>query len=128
MFNLMDYPLLVLVVALPVFWAASRLGRRLRERQTPWDAESDGDYRFILGGTLTLLGLLVGFTFLACIIVERPALIEFLKQAILALAFILWGIVMLLFGLIMFIMGRRQKWQDDPVDPRPWEKNNIPRP
>jgi hypothetical protein len=38
-----------------------------------------------------------------------------------------WGIVMLLFGLIMFIMGRRQKWQDDPVDPRPWEKNNLPR-
>ena len=38
-----------------------------------------------------------------------------------------WGIVMVLFGLIMFFMGRRKRWQDDPVDPRPWEKNNRPR-
>ena len=33
-----------------------------------------------------------------------------------------WGLIMFLFGLIMFFVGRRQKWQDDPVDPRPWEK------
>ncbi len=32
-----------------------------------------------------------------------------------------WGVVMFLFGLIMFLVGRRQKWQDDPVNPRPWE-------
>jgi len=35
---------------------------------------------------------------------------------------LIWGIVMLVFGLIMFIAGRRQKWQDDPVSPRPWER------
>jgi hypothetical protein len=34
-----------------------------------------------------------------------------------------WGLVMFLFGLIMFLVGRRQKWQDDPVNPRPWERN-----
>jgi hypothetical protein len=34
-----------------------------------------------------------------------------------------WGVVMLVFGLVMFIVGRRQKWQDDPVNPRPWEKD-----
>ena len=34
-----------------------------------------------------------------------------------------WGLVMFVFGLIMFFVGRRQKWQDDPVDPRPWEKD-----
>jgi hypothetical protein len=33
-----------------------------------------------------------------------------------------WGLIMFVFGLIMFLVGRRQKWQDDPVDPRPWEK------
>ncbi len=33
-----------------------------------------------------------------------------------------WGVIMFVFGLIMFVVGRRQKWQDDPVDPRPWEK------
>jgi hypothetical protein len=39
-----------------------------------------------------------------------------------------WGLLMFLFGLIMFYVGRRQKWQDDPVDPRPWErKGGVPR-
>ncbi|HMG02762.1 MAG TPA: hypothetical protein VK596_06490 [Edaphobacter sp.] len=33
-----------------------------------------------------------------------------------------WGLVMFLFGLTMYLVGRRQKWQDDPVNPRPWEK------
>jgi hypothetical protein len=34
---------------------------------------------------------------------------------------------MFVFGLVMFYMGRRQKWQDDPVNPRPWEKESRPR-
>jgi hypothetical protein len=37
---------------------------------------------------------------------------------------LIWGVVMLIFGLIMFIAGRRQKWQDDPVSPRPWERES----
>ena len=37
-----------------------------------------------------------------------------------------WGAVMFVFGLIMFIVGRRQKWQDDPVNPRPWEQGDRP--
>ena len=32
-----------------------------------------------------------------------------------------WGVIMFVFGLVMFIVGKRQKWQDDPVNPRPWE-------
>ena len=32
-----------------------------------------------------------------------------------------WGLLMALFGAVMYIVGRRQKWQDDPVNPRPWE-------
>ena len=39
---------------------------------------------------------------------------------------LVWGIVMVLFGAIMFFVGRRQKWQDDPVNPRPWEKSGRP--
>ncbi|HTD96995.1 MAG TPA: hypothetical protein VK627_08695 [Edaphobacter sp.] len=39
-----------------------------------------------------------------------------------------WGALMFLFGLIMFLVGRRQKWQDDPVNPRPWEADSNPRP
>jgi len=33
-----------------------------------------------------------------------------------------WGLIMFVFGLIMFAVGRRQKWQDDPMNPRPWER------
>lgn len=38
-----------------------------------------------------------------------------------------WGIVMLVFGAVMFYFGRQQKWQDDPVTPRPWERGEGPR-
>jgi len=37
---------------------------------------------------------------------------------------LIWGILMVVFGAIMFIAGRRQKWQDDPVTHRPWEREN----
>jgi hypothetical protein len=33
-----------------------------------------------------------------------------------------WGLLMFLFGLVMFVVGRRQKWHDDPVNARPWER------
>ena len=33
-----------------------------------------------------------------------------------------WGLLMFIFGMVMFLIGRRQKWQDDPVNPRPWER------
>jgi hypothetical protein len=33
-----------------------------------------------------------------------------------------WGAIMFVFGAIMFAVGRKKKWQDDPVTPRPSEK------
>jgi len=36
-----------------------------------------------------------------------------------------WGGIMFAFGAIMFFVGKRQKWQDDPVNPRPWEKGDA---
>jgi hypothetical protein len=39
---------------------------------------------------------------------------------------LIWGAAMVVFGAIMFFVGRRQKWQDDPVSPRPWEKGDSP--
>ncbi len=33
---------------------------------------------------------------------------------------------MLVFGLIMFLVGRRQKWQDDPVTPAPGRRDGPP--
>ena len=38
-----------------------------------------------------------------------------------------WGLIMFLFGLVMFVVGRRQKWQDDPINPRPWERDQAPK-
>ena len=35
-----------------------------------------------------------------------------------------WGLLMTVFGLAMFLLGRRKKWQDDPVTPRPWERGD----
>jgi len=41
---------------------------------------------------------------------------------------LIWGLIMFVFGMTMYLVGRRQKWHDDPVNPRPWErKNRIPR-
>jgi multisubunit Na+/H+ antiporter MnhG subunit len=34
-----------------------------------------------------------------------------------------WGVIMFVFGAIMFFVGKRQKWQDDPINPRPWERD-----
>jgi hypothetical protein len=39
-----------------------------------------------------------------------------------------WGLVMFVFGLVMFLVGRRVRWQDDPVTPRPWERGRKRRP
>ncbi|MGA1981766.1 MAG: hypothetical protein ABSG84_04775 [Acidobacteriaceae bacterium] len=41
---------------------------------------------------------------------------------------LLWGGVMVVFGAIMFFVGKRQKWQDDPVSPRPWEHESDAKP
>ncbi|HEY4380439.1 MAG TPA: hypothetical protein VGN01_08850 [Acidobacteriaceae bacterium] len=35
-----------------------------------------------------------------------------------------WGGIMFVFGAIMFYVGKRQKWQNDPVTPRPWERES----
>ena len=39
-----------------------------------------------------------------------------------------WGALMFVFGLIMFLVGRRQKWHDDPVSQRPWERDGSAKP
>ena len=36
-----------------------------------------------------------------------------------------WGGIMFAFGAVMFLVGKRQKWQNDPVNPRPWEKGDA---
>ena len=60
---LVDHPVLFFVVSLALLWLSAHLGAFLRRWRHP-DALEDGeDYSLILGATLTLLGLLIGFTF-----------------------------------------------------------------
>jgi hypothetical protein len=63
MFNPVDQPFLVLVVSLPTFWFAAWIGASLRARRRAMKEESREDFSFVLGATLTLLGLIIGFSF-----------------------------------------------------------------
>jgi hypothetical protein len=63
MFDPLNYPFLVLVVPLVAFWFAAWIGDSFRAKHEDRDEESRRDFLFIIGGTLTLLGLLIGFSF-----------------------------------------------------------------
>ena len=63
MFDPFDYPLLILFATLVIFSASAWLGFKLHRRRPADEEKSDDDFTFVLGGTLTLLGLLIGFTF-----------------------------------------------------------------
>lgn len=65
MSNLMDYPILIIPLSLVTFWFAACAGRWLggSSRKILSDERVRTDFVFVLGGTLTLLGLFVGFTF-----------------------------------------------------------------
>ena len=61
--DLLDFPLLVLIVSFVVLLLAAWTGDLLRERTRALPDEERGDYSVVLGATLTLLGLLIGFSF-----------------------------------------------------------------
>ena len=56
---LKDFPLLVLVVSFVALWVAAEIGDTLSKRKE----EDRGDFGIVLGAALTLLALLIGFTF-----------------------------------------------------------------
>jgi len=61
--DLLDFPLLVLIVSFVVLLLAAWTGDLLRERTRALPDEERGDYSVVLGATLTLLGLLIGLSF-----------------------------------------------------------------
>lgn len=63
MFNPLNYPLLVLMLSLISLWISTLIGAWLRKRSSEGKQESRDDFNFVLGGALTLLALIVGFTF-----------------------------------------------------------------
>ncbi|MGA2620811.1 MAG: hypothetical protein ABSF26_24580 [Thermoguttaceae bacterium] len=58
-----QYPLLVFVLSFIGLWLAGWVGWSFRRRQGALDAEMHEDFGFILAATLTLLGLIIGFSF-----------------------------------------------------------------
>jgi hypothetical protein len=60
---LLDHPLLMLVATFVLLWATTRLGTRLQIWRGPLNEERRRDFDIVLGSTLTLLSLIVGFTF-----------------------------------------------------------------
>jgi hypothetical protein len=61
--NLMNFPFLVLALSFVVLFLAALIGDLLRKRVLPLKEEVRNDFVVVLGATLTLLGLLIGFSF-----------------------------------------------------------------
>jgi len=59
---MLNYPVLVLIPTVLILWLAARYGMALRQRRPLRDGERD-DFGIVQGATLTLLALLIGFTF-----------------------------------------------------------------
>lgn len=56
-------PLLVFVLSLAILWLAERIGALLRWKGRPLEEEDRKDFDVVLAATLTLLGLIIGFSF-----------------------------------------------------------------
>ena len=60
---ILDHPIFVFVVTFLLLWLASWVGMVVRSRRGEFSESMRSDYSVIVGATLTLLGLLIGFTF-----------------------------------------------------------------
>ena len=64
MIDLLNYPLVFFVLCLVVLWLSAWMGERLRRsRRHPLEEAEREDLGMVLGAALTLLGLIIGFSF-----------------------------------------------------------------
>jgi hypothetical protein len=63
LFGLFDYPSAIFVISLLAFWSLAWIGVMFWERYRELREALRDDFTFILGAALTLLGLIIGFTF-----------------------------------------------------------------
>ena len=63
MFNITQYPLLVFVLSFIGQWLSARIGASFLRRQRHLEEGMREDFGVILAATLTLLALLIGFSF-----------------------------------------------------------------
>src|SRR5258705_4775245 len=63
MLNPLNHPVLLFVISMPALWFGARVGAIFHSRLRQLDGNMLEDFKVVLGATLTLLGLIVGFTF-----------------------------------------------------------------
>jgi hypothetical protein len=63
MSNILDYPRLVFLLSFILLWCATLLGVFLRKKRGPLDQDQRDDFGVVQSAILTLLSLLIGFTF-----------------------------------------------------------------
>jgi len=63
MARIVNFPLLVFVLSLLVLWVSARVGALFRSRLLPLPEDGREDFGVVISATLTLLGLLIGFSF-----------------------------------------------------------------
>jgi len=61
--NLLNYPLVIFVLAFFLLWFASWVGWKVNERRHDLSEDMRADFGVILAASLTLLGLIIGFSF-----------------------------------------------------------------
>jgi hypothetical protein len=63
MINVMDYPLLVFVLTVVVLWLSARIGVFIAVKRRKLEEDIREDLGVVLTASLTLLGLIIGFSF-----------------------------------------------------------------
>src|ERR1700719_35643 len=63
MLNWFDYPTVIFAISLLALWGLAWVGAMVRRNHPELRDAIHDDFTFILGAALTLLGLIIGFTF-----------------------------------------------------------------
>ena len=63
MYRLMNYPILFFLVSVAILWIAAQLGALLRSSRWQMPENEREDFGLVVTASLTLLGLIIGFTF-----------------------------------------------------------------
>src|SRR5271169_3290716 len=61
--NIMNYPFFIFVFSLLLMWQSARLGAYLQKRRQDLGEPERQDLDVVMAATLTLLGLIIGFSF-----------------------------------------------------------------
>ncbi|HEY6301474.1 MAG TPA: hypothetical protein VIX14_00285 [Terriglobales bacterium] len=61
--QMMRYPTLILALTIAVLWLSAQLGAAFGRRQAKLEGDERDDFGLIVTATLTLLGLIIGFSF-----------------------------------------------------------------